>query len=175
MTSTDPRSLVVLSFASALKAQEALLAMTRLQAEGVVLLHDAVFIHKDEDGSVRVVETVDVTPGDAAIQSSLWGALLGTLVIPGIGTLVGGAVSAGLGALAAKLTDIGIPDGTVKSLEDQATPGSTLLALLVSHVNEQAFLAELHRFAGAGLVQSSLSPETVALLRAALRPGPEAA
>ncbi len=171
MTTADPRSLVVLSFDSPLKAQETLLAMTRLQAEGVVLLHDAVFIQKETDGSVRVVETVDITPGDAAIRSSFWGALLGTLVVPGLGTLVGGAVSAGLGALAAKLTDIGIPDDTVKELESQATPGSTLIALLVSHVNEQAFLDELHRFAGAGLVRSTLSEGTVERLRDALKAG----
>lgn len=169
MSKNGPTSLVALSFDSALKSQEALLAMTRLQQEGIVLLQDAVFIHKDEDGTVRVVETVDITPGDAAIEGSIWGALVGTLFLPGLGTLVGGAVSAGLGALTAKLTDIGIPDATVKELEDKVTPGTSTLALLVSHLNEAAFVAELHRFAGAGLVQSTLSPDTVVKLREALQ------
>lgn len=169
MTTHDPRVLVALSFDSPLKAQEALLAVTRLQEQGTVLLRDAVFIHKDQDGAVRVVETVDITPGDAALEGSFWGALVGTLIVPGIGTLIGGAVSAGLGALTAKLTDIGIPDETVKELEAKATPGTTLLALLVSHLNETVFLEEIQRFAGAGLIQSSLSADAVTRLRAALQ------
>jgi hypothetical protein len=47
----DPRKLIVLGFESALKAKEALLAATRLQTEGQIALHDAVFVTKDEDGS----------------------------------------------------------------------------------------------------------------------------
>ena len=170
MSTSTPLALVALSFDSPLKAQEALLAMTRLQEQGVVLLRDAVFIHRDTDGSVRVVETTDITPGDAALEGTFWGALVGTLLVPGIGTIVGGAVSAGLGALAAKLTDIGIPDATVKELETQAQPGTSIVALLVSHLNEEAFLTEMHRFAGAGLVQSTLSADAVARLRTALEP-----
>ena len=169
MATQDPRALVVLAFDSPMKAQEALLAATRLQTEGVVLLHDAVFIEKGADGDTRVTETVDVTPGNAAAQSGLWGALLGTLLGGPVGTVIGGAVSAGVGALTAKLTDIGIPDATVKELEETVTPGSTALALLVSHLKEEAFLAEMRRFSGARLLQSTLSPETVQLLRTALR------
>src|ERR1051325_10663939 len=98
MASQDPRALVVLAFDSLLKAQEALLAATRLQTEGVVLLHDAVFIEKGLDGDTRVTETVDVTPGKAAAESGLWGALLGTFLGGPVGTVIGGAVSAGIGA-----------------------------------------------------------------------------
>lgn len=145
------------------------MALSRIAREGKVLLHDAVFIEKSAEGKVQVTETVDPQPADAAARSGVWGALLGTLVAPGVGTLVGGAVSAGIGALIARLTDLGIPDGTVKELEAAVDPGWTALALLVSHVDDDGLAKELTRFAGARLVQSTLGPDAVQQLRNALR------
>lgn len=173
MTSPDPRSLVVLSFDSTLKAQEALLAATRLQTEGAIVLHDAVFVQKDEAGKVHVQETVDVTPGDAALRSTFWGALLGTILGGPVGTVLGGAVSAGVGALAAQLSDYGISDGKVKELRDAVTPGTTALALLVSHIREEALVRELQRFSGANLLEATLPPATVQAIRNALRTPPQ--
>jgi uncharacterized membrane protein len=168
MSQKEPGSLLVLTFTSTLKSQEAFLAFQRLQGEEAVILHDAVFIQKDADGNTNVVETVDTPPAQGAARSGFWGALIGTLVAGPVGTLVGGAVSAGLGALTAKLIDIGIPDGTVKELEASLTPGSAALALLVSHVKEDVLESELARFAGAKLLQSTLTPEMVQRFRSAL-------
>ena len=100
MATQDPRKLIVLGFDSRLKAEEALLAATRLQNEGQILLHDAVFVSKDEAGATSVTETVDQAPGDAALNGSIWGMLFGTLLAGPVGTVLGGALSAGAGALA---------------------------------------------------------------------------
>jgi uncharacterized membrane protein len=170
MTENDPRKLLVLGFDSPLLAQEAFLAMNRLAQSGKVLVQDAVFIHKRDDGKVKVSETIDISPGDAALNSSLWGALIGTIVAGPIGLLAGGALSAGVGALIARFTDLGVPDETVKEIGEALTPAKTALALLVSHIDEEALTAELRRFAGAAIVQSTLSAATVATLRAALAP-----
>lgn len=164
----DPGSLLVLAFDSQLKAQEAFLAFQRLQTEETIVLHDAVFFTKDDAGRTHVQETTDISVGAGAASSAFWGALLGTIVAGPLGTLVGGAVSAGLGALSAKLIDIGIPDATVKEIEDALTPNSAALALLVSHVKEDALAVELKRFSGATLTRSTLSDETVERLREAL-------
>lgn len=164
----DPRKLIVLGFDSRLKAEEALLAATRLQVEGQILLHDAVFVTKDEDGATSVTETVDETPGDAALRGSFWGMLFGTILAGPVGTVVGGAVSAGVSALTAKLIDIGIPDAKVQELRSVIAPGTTALALLISHIHEAPLLAELHRFAGARLVSANFPDETVAAVKAAL-------
>jgi uncharacterized membrane protein len=168
MTTKDPGSLMVLTFDSPLKAREAFLAFQRLVSEEALLVHDAVFFDKDDAGATNVTETVDTTPGQGAARTGMWGALIGTLVAGPIGTLVGGAVSAGLGALAAKLIDIGIPDATVKEIEESLTPGRSALALLVSHMKDDVVERELARFAGAKLMQSTLTPETVTRLRNAL-------
>lgn len=170
METPDPRSLVVLAFDSALKAEEAYLAVTRLQTEARITLHDAVFIGKDIDGSVHVRETVDVSPGDAALRSGVWGALIGTLFGGPVGTLFGGAVSAGVGALAASFDDYGIQNATLDELREAVQPGSTALALLISHVEDDAFLKEMHRFEGAKLLQANLPPAAVMAIRQALAP-----
>jgi len=164
----EPGALMVLVFDSALKTQEAFLAFQRLQSEETLLVHDAVFFVKGADGKTKVQETIDASPAQGAARGGFWGALLGTLVAGPIGTLVGGAVSAGLGAISAKLIDLGIPDATVKEIEESLSPNSAALALLVSHVKEEALATELHRFSGAKLTQSTLSVETVQRLREAL-------
>jgi len=164
----DPRKLIVLGFDSRLKAEEALLAATRLQTEGEILLHDAVFVSKDEDGSTRVTETVDQAPGDAALSGGFWGMLFGTILAGPVGTVVGGAVSAGASALVAKLVDTGITDGSIKKLRETIATGTTALALLISHIHEDKLVAELHRFAGATLVATDLPDAAVAAVKAAL-------
>jgi len=169
-TTADPRSLVVLSFDSPLKAQEALLAATRLQTEGAIVLHDAVFLQKDQNGKVHVQETVDETPGDAAFRSSLWGVLIGGLFGGPVGSVLGGAVSAGVGALISQFSDYGIPDAKVRELRESVTPGNTALALLVSHIREDALVSELSRFSGATLLEATLPPEVTQAVRNALRP-----
>jgi uncharacterized membrane protein len=94
--------------------------------------------------------------------------LFGTILAGPVGTVVGGALSAGASALVAKLVDIGIADATIAKLRETITPGTTALALLISHVHETALLAELHRFAGAKLVATDLPAEAVAAVNAAL-------
>ena len=69
-----------------------------------------------------------------------------------------------------KLIDLGIPDATVKEIEESLSPSSAALALLVSHVKEEALANELHRFSGAKLTRSTLSAESVQRLRSALAP-----
>lgn len=165
---TDPRKLIVLGFDSRLKAEEALLAATRLQTEGEILLHDAVFVEKDQDGATQVTETVDETPGNAALRGSFWGMLFGTILAGPVGTVVGGAVSAGASALVAKLVDIGVTDETINKLRETILPGTTALALLISHIHEDKLVAELHRFSGAKLVATDLPEEAVAAVKAAL-------
>jgi uncharacterized membrane protein len=168
MSNQDPRSLLVLAFDSALKSREAFLAFQRLQLEEILLIHDAVFIEKDQAGNTSVTETLDPQPGASAASGGIWGALIGTLFAGPVGTLVGAATTAGLGALAAKLIDLGIPDATVKEIEEATPSPSSALALLVSAVKDDGLERELNRFSGAKLVRSDLTPFTVQRLRNAL-------
>jgi uncharacterized membrane protein len=174
MSNPEPGFLLALAFDSPLKSREAFLAFQRLQQDKTLALHDAVFIDKDAEGNAAVSETLDPQPAASAASGGLWGALFGTLIAGPVGTLVGAAATAGLGALAAKLIDLGIPDATVKELTESTPASSSTLAVLVSAVVEQKLEQELTRFSGAKLIRSDLSPFTVQALRNALNP-PEAA
>ena len=86
------------------------------------------------------------------------GAAAGTNLDPSFG--------AGTGALLAKLIDTGVPDAKVNELREKVTPGTTALALLISHVQPAALNDELKRFAGATVIETNLPDEAVEALRA---------
>ena len=162
------QKLIVIGFDDPLKASEFLLAAARLQRHDQIKLHDAVFIERDTSGHSSVRETQDLTPQRGALGGGMWGLLIGTLLGGPIGGLIGGAASAGGGALLGKLIDIGIKDGKIKELRDAVPPGSTALALLISHLSLADLQRELARFPGATLVESDLPDAAVTAVRIAL-------
>jgi uncharacterized membrane protein len=168
MTTPDNQKLLVISFDDALKAQELLLTIVRLQKDKDLQLHDAVIIRRDEDGKSHVVETTDITPSRGALSVGIWGLLFGTLFAGPLGGLVVGAASAGGGALYAKIVDHGIKDETVEELRTAVPAGRTALALLVSHLSVADLQNELARFPGATLVESDLPPAVVSAVQEAL-------
>jgi uncharacterized membrane protein len=169
----DPRKLIVIGFDDPLKANEFLLAAVRLQSKGLIKLHDAVFVARDEQGRSVVRETQDVTTGRGALGAGMWGLLLGTLFGGPLGGLIGGAASAGGGALLARLVDTGIKDEQIAALRQSVPPGSTALALLVTHLSVADLQRELARFPGATLVESDLPDAAVIAVRHALGEFPE--
>lgn len=162
------QKIIVIGFDEPLKANEFLLAVARLQRHEQIRLHDAVFIERDASGRSVVRETQDLTPQRGALGGGMWGLLIGTLLGGPIGGLIGGAASAGGGALLGKLIDTGIKDGKIKELREAVPPGSTALALLVSHLSLGDLQRELARFPGATLVESDLPEAAVTAVRIAL-------
>ena len=166
---SDPRSLVVLGFDNQLAAQEMLTTLTRLSTEGTLLLQDAVFVTRGENGKVRVVQTTDPSPGQAAVGGAWWGLLFGVLLaVPVLGLAIG----AGSAALLARMTDSGISDQFVKDLRKSIEPGKVYLAVLFSHANPDKALEEMKRYAGlAQVVTCNLSDDASARLHEALSSG----
>jgi len=161
-------SLVAFQFKNLGTAQEFMHAANRLQKRGHVALHDAVYVTSDLETGTAAIELVDVTTKDAAKNGALWGGLLGLLLtIPVLGIAIG----AGAGAIAAKATDTGITDAFIESMRAAVTPGHTVLVLLASQVNESSVRKELERYAGIELVSSNLSEQGRDLVRAAIKTG----
>lgn len=166
MAENDPQSLVVLGFDDQLAAQEMLTSLTRMTNEGTLLLRDAVFVTKDSKGKIRVVQTTDPSPGQAAWGGAFWGLLFGILLFVPV---IGMAIGAGTAALLAKLTDTGISDDFVKKLRQDIEPGKVYLAVLVSHVDADKALDEMRRYAGmATVVSTTLPAERLGQLEEAL-------
>jgi uncharacterized membrane protein len=163
-----PQTLVGIAFSDGLRAQEFLTATTRLAVNKQLVLRDAVFIAKTDDGHTVVHETIDPSPGRSALTSAMWTGLVGLILAGPIGLAAGAAVGAGTGAVTAKVVDLGIPDKWVAWFREAAQPGKTILALLVTDLNREALLKELERFEGAHLVYANLDEATLERMRTAL-------
>ena len=160
--------LLGISFSDAFRAQEFLTAMTRLQSLGHVRLRDAVLLAKDDDGGVRVRETLDPQPGRSALSGAVWSGLLGLLVGGPVGWLAGMAVGGGVGAVTAKVVDLGVPDEWVEWFRVAVREGTTTVVVLAEDVDLAELQDEVRRFAGAELVHSTLPTYVIDELATAL-------
>jgi uncharacterized membrane protein len=165
---TATQGILALAFDSPLRAQEALLAVLGLEEEGLLVLHEAVFVTRHAHGPAHVTGSTDPTAAAAAVPSSLFGALVGTLVAGPLGFLIGGVVAGGTGALVSRLVATGIPHHVIAELRELTRPGQSVLAMLVGDLVRPVVLGELHRFAGAQLVHAELPPDALELVRRAL-------
>ncbi len=155
---SDPGAPVIIgvSFDRLVLAQQFLLAMGGLRDSGSLELQDAVVVTKDDSGSVKVVETMDPTPGRAALTGAMWTSLLGLLVGGPVGWVAGLGIGAATGAVTAKIVDLGIPDEWVEWFRDAVAPGTSTVVILADHVHVAALADEARRFAGAELLYTSM-------------------
>ena len=166
---SDPDSpvLVGVAFQQRLMAQEYLMAMSRLRAEGSLRLKDAVIVEKHDNGDVKVTETIDPTPGRSALNGAMWTGLLGLFVGGPVGWIAGIGIGAGAGAVSAKLIDLGIPDEWVDWFKQAVKPGTSAVIILAEQVDVYALQREARRFPGAELIESTLPDAAIADLAAA--------
>lgn len=127
-----------------LRAQEALLAASRLVAREHLQLEDAAIVTK-VGGRVRVQQTRDVTTGQGAVSGAWWGTLAGLFVGA---PLVGAALGAAAGGLFGKLRDHGIDDDEMRRMGDELAEGEAALFLLVADCHRAWALHEVSRFPG---------------------------
>lgn len=170
LDSDQPEALFGISFDDVLRAQEFLLALTRMSKSGQLVLRDAVVVVKDDDGKVHVRETVDPQPGSTALSGAVWTGLLGLFLGGPVGWLAGIGVGAGAGALIAKVVDVGIPDEWVDWFKEAVRPDTATVVALAADINLPALYAEVARFSGGDLVHTTLMPGASAHLAAALEP-----
>ena len=156
-----PQTLVGISFENSFRAQEFLVAATGLAAAGKLTLNDAVTVFKDDRGKTVVHETIDPTPGRAALSGALWAGLFGLILGGPVGWVAGLAVGAGAGAVTAKVVDLGISDEWVGWFKDVVQPGTATVALLVENLDRNALVAEAGRFSHAELIYADLDDATI--------------
>jgi uncharacterized membrane protein len=118
-----------------------------------------VIVSKNDDGKINVVETMDPTPGRAAASGAMWTGLLGLIIGGPIGWVAGIGVGAGVGAVAAKVVDLGIPDEWVNWFKAAVENGTSAVVILAEHVHVRDLAAEARRFDGAELLYTSM-PES---------------
>lgn len=160
-----PQTLVGISFEDRFRAQEFLVAMSRLAAAGKLRLKDAVTVVKDEVGKTVVQETVDPTPGRSALTGAMWAGLFGLILGGPVGWITGLVVGAGAGAVSAKVMDLGVPDEWIVWFREAVQPCTATVAMLVEDLDRNALVSEASRFTGAELVYANLDNATIARVR----------
>jgi uncharacterized membrane protein len=156
-------TLIVIDYENEIRAEEVRLALLKMQKEYLIDLADAVVVVRDQKGKVRLRQLYDLTAA-GAVRGGFWGALMGLLFL---NPLFGFAIGAAAGAISGALTDVGIDDNFMKKLGETLKPGTAALCVLVHQMTPDKVVDELQKFGGT-LIQTNLSHENEAKLRAAL-------
>jgi uncharacterized membrane protein len=156
-------NLVAVAYPDEATAKEVLDVLGRLQTEKSIQLEDAVVVTRNQDGKVKLHQSMKPAAAGAA-GGALWGGLIGLLFLA---PLLGMAVGAASGAAAGALTDVGVDDRFMKDLGTKLEPGSAALIVLVQRSTPDKVLPEIQRFGGE-VLQTSLSNEAEQQLKDAL-------
>jgi uncharacterized membrane protein len=157
--------LIVIRYDTEEQGFEALEAAERLQRLETLRLVDAAVAVKDQEGKVKIKQTLEQSKtGTAAGWGAVWGLLLGLLFLS---PLVLGVVGALLGAIIGKTQDLGIDNKFIKEVGESLEPGNSALCMLVLEVKGGKVLDELGKMGGT-VFQTSLSVGAEEKLRQAL-------
>jgi uncharacterized membrane protein len=148
-------TLVVVGYDDPYKAEEVRLKLRQLESEYLLDIEDAVVAVQDEQGKVKLHQTVNLT-ADGALSGGFCGSLTGLIFR-----------NAALAAASGALTDIGINDHFMKELTATLIPGSSTLFVLVRHATPDKVLEEL-KGTGGTILKTSLSHEDESKLQTAL-------
>lgn len=158
-----PSELVVYTYEHPDKAGEVLANVAKLKRENIqkplIGVEDAAVAKKDENGNLRVVQTLESTMKAGSVATGgLWGVLVGFLFG---GPLLGGLVGAGITWLLGRRVDIGISNDFIDQVSQGLGPGKSALLLLVKDTPVDV-LAETLNAQGGRLYSTTLSDEAAA-------------
>jgi uncharacterized membrane protein len=159
---------VAIEYDDMYKAHEVRLELAKLHRASLIDVDDAVVAVKDANGKVTLQQAHDL-PATGAASGDFWSTLVSLLFSArflGLGISTGATPEAVSGAL----RDVGIDDLFIKQLSVAFKPGTSALFVLVRNVTPDRVLEAIKPYGGK-VLQTSLSHESEARLRAALDAG----
>lgn len=159
----DMSSLVVISFDSPDEAEKVLKSLKAQTKYDNISFKDTALVSKDIDGKMNVKNEVSHGTMTATGIGALLGLMLGGLLFPVAGLLVG----AGGGALVGRFMNLGVDGDFVKEVSESIQPGTSALFVLVHDANPAVVRAILQEHPGK-VIQTTLSPEAEESLKKAL-------
>lgn len=159
----DMSSLVVISFDSPTEAGKVLDSLKAQTKYDNISFKDTAVVSKEIDGKVNINNEVSQGMMTATGAGALLGLLLGGLLFP-IGGLLLGASG---GALVGKFMNLGVDGKFVKEVSESLQPGTSALFVLVHEANPDVVRAILQEHPGK-VLQTTLSPEAEESLKKAL-------
>jgi uncharacterized membrane protein len=156
-------SLIVVAFESQDEAEKVLGSLKAQTKYDNISFDDTAVVSKDAAGKVHVKNNVSHGTMTATGIGALLGLLLGGLLFPLGGVLIG----AGGGALIGRFMKLGVDGDFVKEVSASLQPDSSALFVLVRDANPAVVRAVLEEHHGK-IIQTTLSPEAEESLRKAL-------
>jgi uncharacterized membrane protein len=156
-------TLVAITYPDVATAEQVRAELVQATKEHILALEDLVVVEHREDGKVKLRQGASLT-GAGAAGGALWGGFIGLLFLA---PLFGMAVGAATGALAGKVTDVGVDDSFVKNLGAKLGPGAAAVIVLGRTGSPERVLERIGRYGGE-VIQTSLDREQEDRLRAAL-------
>ena len=156
-------SLVVISFDSPDEAEKVLDSLKGQTKYNNISFEDTAVVSKALDGKVHVKNNVSHGTMTATGVGALLGLLLGGLVFPVAGLLLG----AGGGAIVGRFMNLGVDGDFVKEVSDSLQPGTSALFVVAHDTNPAVVRAIMQEHPGK-IIQTTLSDEAEESLKKAL-------
>ena len=156
-------TLVAIAYPDLATAEKVRSELVEATKEHLVKLEDAVVVEHQPDGKIKLHQAMGTT-GTGAAGGALWGGLIGLIFLA---PLLGMAVGAASGAVAGKMTDLGVDDNFMKDLGTKLQPGAAALIALGSTDARDKLLDRVKGYGGE-IIQTSLDTASEEHLRAAL-------
>jgi uncharacterized membrane protein len=125
-----------------------------LARQQLLQLQDAAYAWRDDKGKVRIQQSINLT-GAGAASGALWGTLIGLIFL---NPLAGLAVGAATGAVAGKLTDVGINDDMIKQIGQQLQQGKAAVFILARSATVDKVVEALKPY-GPTIIQTNLTKD----------------
>jgi uncharacterized membrane protein len=156
-------TLTAWEFATPDGADKAERVLLDLQKQQLITVLDAAVVTWPADKKKPSTRQLQNLAGAGAMTGAFWGMLFGLLFfVP----LLGLAIGAGIGALAASMMDVGINDDFIRGVRDKVTPGTSAIFLLTQNEVTDRVLPALAQLKPE-LISTNLSKDQEERLRAA--------
>jgi uncharacterized membrane protein len=156
-------TLVAIAYPDADTAERVRGELVQATKEHLLQLEDAVVVVHEPDGKIKLHQAMSTT-GAGAAGGALWGGLIGLIFLA---PLFGMAIGAASGALAGKVSDVGVNDDFMKQLGAKLPPGAAALIMLGRAEAPERVLERVKPYGGE-VIQTSLDTEQEERLRSAL-------
>jgi uncharacterized membrane protein len=156
-------TLVAVAYPDATTAEQVRSELVQATKEHLIELEDAVVVEHRPDGKIKLHQAMS-TAGAGAAGGAAWGGLIGLLFLA---PLFGMAIGAATGALAGKVSDVGVNDSFLKQLGASMPAGGAALIVLGRSEAPERVLERIRPYGGE-VIQTSLDSEQEERLRSAL-------
>ena len=156
--------LIAVTFDNEEEASQVRETLRKEQRGGYISLDDSAVVVRNAEGKYHVKDELDRGVKAGAIGGSLLGLLIGGIIFPIGGLILGGLAGAGLGALLHK----GIDKNFINEVKESMEPGSSAIFFISREDRPDAAIATLRPYKGK-IYDTTLSDEDEEALRGELK------